>query len=144
MSRLGTDGAASNNDLDAVGEMRLAALLAKGVNRDSTVINAATALRMATLNGARALGLESEIGSLVPGKWADVSCIDLDAPATLPVHSPLAQVVYASSRDQVSDVWVAGKHLVSDGQLTRVDPQRLRQHAASWSERIAALTERAA
>ncbi len=141
---LGTDGAASNNDLDLMGEMRFAALLAKGSSRDPTVVNAATALRMATLNGARALGLESEIGSLVPGKWADVCCIDLDAPATLPVYSPLAQLVYAASRAQVSDVWVAGKHLVSNGQLTRVDPQRLRQHAARWSERIAALIERAA
>lgn len=141
---LGTDGAASNNDLDLLGEMRIAALLAKGASRDPTVVSAATALRMATLNGAQALNLEAETGSLVPGKWADAACVNLDAPATLPVYSALAQLVYASSRAQVSDVWVAGKHLVSDGQLTRVDPERLRQHASRWSGRIAALAERAA
>ncbi len=141
---LGTDGAASNNSLDMVGEMRLAALLAKGHSHDPTVLDAATALRMATLNGARALGLDSDTGSLLPGKWADLCCMNLDTPATLPVYSPLSQVVYAASRDQVSDVWVAGKHLVGDGQFTRLDPDRLRHHAARWSERIAALTERAA
>jgi 5-methylthioadenosine/S-adenosylhomocysteine deaminase len=141
---LGTDGAASNNNLDLVGEMRLAALLAKGNSRDPAVLDAATALRMATLNGARALGLDSDTGSLLPGKWADLCCMNLDAPATLPVHSPLSQVVYAASRDQVSDVWVAGKHLVSDRQFTRLDPERLRHHATHWGERIAALAERAA
>ena len=141
---LGTDGAASNNSLDLVGEMRLAALLAKGNSRDSTVLDAATALRMATLNGARALGLDSDTGSLVPGKWADLCCMNLDAPATLPVYSPLSQIVYAASRDQVSDTWVAGKHLVSDGQFTLLDAERLRHHATRWSERIAALAARAA
>jgi 5-methylthioadenosine/S-adenosylhomocysteine deaminase len=141
---LGTDGAASNNDLDLLGETRTAALLAKGSTRDPTVLDAATALRMATLNGARALGLDSETGSLLPGKWADLCCVNLDAPATLPVYSPLSQLVYAASRDQVSDVWVAGKHLVRDGQHTRVDPERLRRLAAHWNERIAALIERAA
>ncbi len=141
---LGTDGPASNNSLDMIGEMRLAALLAKGQGRDPTVLDAATALRMATLNGARALGLDSDTGSLLPGKWADLCCMNLDTPATLPVYSPLSQIVYAASREQVSDVWVAGKHLVGDGQFTRLDPDRLRHHAARWSERIAALTERAA
>jgi 5-methylthioadenosine/S-adenosylhomocysteine deaminase len=141
---LGTDGAASNNNLDLVGEMRLAALLAKGKSRDPTVLDAATALRMATLNGARALGLDSDTGSLLPGKWADLCCMSLDAPATLPVHSPLSQVVYAAGRDHVTDVWVAGKHLVSDRQLTRLDADRLRHHATRWGEHIAALAERAA
>jgi 5-methylthioadenosine/S-adenosylhomocysteine deaminase len=141
---MGTDGAASNNDLDLLGETRTAALLAKGITRDPTVLDAGTALRMATLNGARALGLDAVTGSLLPGKWADLCCVDLDAPATLPVYSPLSQLVYAASRDQVSDVWVAGKHLVGGGKLTRVDPDRLRHHAARWSERIAGLLERAA
>jgi 5-methylthioadenosine/S-adenosylhomocysteine deaminase len=141
---LGTDGAASNNTLDLLGEMRLAALLAKGSSRDPTVLDAATAVRMATLNGARALGLDSETGSLVPGKWADLCCVNLDAPATLPVYSPLSQVVYAAAREQVSDVWVAGKHLVRDREFTLLDPDRLRHQTTRWNERIGSHVERPA
>ena len=134
---LGTDGAASNNDLDMLGEMRTAALLAKNVASDPAAVSAADALAMATLNGARALGLAGETGSLVAGKAADMICIDLAHAATQPVYHPLSQVVYAATRDQVSDVWVAGEALVTDGQLTRGNPADVIARAEGWRERIA-------
>ena len=113
---LGTDGAASNNDLDMLSEMRTAALLAKGHSADPTAVPAHRALAMATINGARALGLEHRIGSLEPGKAADLVAIDLGHPATQPVYDPVAQVVYAACREQVTDVWVNGKHVVNGGE----------------------------
>ena len=109
---LGTDGAASNNDLDMLGELRSAALLAKAVSGDASALPAYQALRMATLNGAIALGLGDQIGSLVPGKWADVCAIRLDELESTPLYEPLSQIVYASGRHQVTDVWVAGEHLL--------------------------------
>lgn len=133
---LGTDGAASNNDLDMIGEMRSAALLAKGVAGDASAMPADTALRMATLNGARALGLDGEIGSLEPGKSADMVCIDLGGLATQPVYDPVSQLVYAATRDQVSDVWVAGRALYQDHRFTRLEPERIIQKAAEWGRRI--------
>lgn len=134
---LGTDGAASNNDLDMLGEMRTAALLAKGVAGRADALTAEQVLAMATLNGARALGLAEETGSIEPGKWADLCCVDLDRPGTWPVYDPVAQLVYAASRDQVADVWVAGRRMVADGRLTRLDPAALSLQAEDWRSRIA-------
>lgn len=135
---LGTDGAASNNDLDMLGEMRTAALLAKGVAGRADAVTAGQALEMATLNGARALGLADEIGSIQVGKWADLCCVDLERPATWPVYDPVAQLVYATSRDQVEDVWVAGRRMVSDGRLVRMDEAAIVARAGAWRDRIAA------
>ena len=135
---LGTDGAASNNDLDMLSETRSAALLAKATAGDATAVPAATALEMATLNGARALGLEDTIGSLQIGKAADIVAIDLDMPATTPVYDPIAQIVYAAGRDQISDVWVAGIRQVSQGQLTRIHLADAHAAANTWAERIRA------
>ena len=134
---LGTDGAASNNDQDMLAEMRVAALLAKGVSGNASAVSAMQALQMATINGAKALGLEDKIGSLVVGKAADVVAIDLSEVETQPVFNPLAQLVYAASRHQVSDVWVAGKRLLNKRQLTTLDLQDLRQRAAVWQQRLA-------
>jgi len=133
---LGTDGAASNNDQDMLAEMRVAALLAKGVSGDASAVSAAQALQMATLNGAKALGLDAAIGSLLPGKQADLVAIDLSEVETQPVFNPLAQVVYAASRHQVSDVWVAGKRLLNKRQLTTLDLEELRGRAAIWQQRL--------
>jgi 5-methylthioadenosine/S-adenosylhomocysteine deaminase len=133
---LGTDGAASNNDLDMLGEMRTAALLAKGVAGDPRALPAAEALRMATLNGARALGLDGEVGSLVPGKAADIVAVDLGRPEATPVYHPVSQLVYAATRDQVTDVWVAGSHLLRDGRLTSIDLGEVVLNARRWGERI--------
>jgi 5-methylthioadenosine/S-adenosylhomocysteine deaminase len=135
---LGTDGAASNNDLDMLGEMRTAALLAKGVAGRADAVTAEQALAMATLNGARALGLADEIGSIEVGKWADLCCVDLERPATWPVYDPVAQLVYAASRDQVEDVWVAGRRMVADGRLARIDDAAIVARAGAWRDRIAA------
>lgn len=129
---LGTDGAASNNNLDLLGEMRTAALVAKVVAKDATAVDAQTALEMATINGANALGLGSEIGSLEVGKWADLCCIDLSALNTQPVHNPVSQIVYAANAQQVSDVWVAGKHLLNQKRLTNLDENDLRQEVQEW------------
>jgi 5-methylthioadenosine/S-adenosylhomocysteine deaminase len=150
---LGTSGAASNNDLSLLDEMRTAALLASGIRNpaaatvgadeerdaeadDVPPMNAHDWLQIATLNGARALGLGESVGSLVPGKWADLCCIDLARPHTQPLHDLAAQIVYAASRDQVSDVWVAGRALLSKGQLTSIDSDDVLRRARLWQQRI--------
>ena len=135
---LGTDGAASNNDLDVHGEMRTAALLAKAVAGDAAALPAAKALEMATLAGARALGLGDEIGSLVPGKAADVVAIDLRALETQPVHDPLSHVVYACSRNHVTDVWIAGRAVIENRHLLTLDEERLTANAEQWRQRMTA------
>ena len=94
------------------------------------------ALKMATLNGAKALGLEAEIGSLVIGKAADVTAIDLSDLETQPVYNPLSQLVYAAGRHQVTDVWVAGKQLLNQRQLTTVHLPDLQARVAVWRERL--------
>lgn len=135
---LGTDGAASNNDLDLFGEMRTAALLAKGVAGDATALPARAALRMATVNGARALGLDDCIGSIEAGKAADLVAVNLDTPATQPVYDAVSQLVYAAGRQDVRRVWVAGRELVRDGRLTGLDARAISERARSWRDRIAA------
>jgi 5-methylthioadenosine/S-adenosylhomocysteine deaminase len=135
---LGTDGAASNNNLDMLEEMRIAALLAKGASNDATAIPAHTALRMATLNGARALGIEARTGSLTAGKAADITAIDLSAISSQPVYDPVSQIVYTATRDQVSDVWVNGRHLLAKHQLTSLDEAALRDKAQAWHDKIKA------
>ena len=134
---LGTDGAASNNDLDMLGEMRTAALLAKGVASDARVAPAREILRMATYGGAQALGMETTIGSLTPGKQADIVSIDLGGFAAAPVYDPISQIVYAGHRDQVTNVWVAGRRVVVDRQLANIDSASLKLTADHWRERIA-------
>ncbi|PIE83595.1 MAG: N-ethylammeline chlorohydrolase [Candidatus Contendobacter odensis] len=135
---IGTDGAASNNDLDMLGELRTAALLGKGVAGDPAVLPAARTLRMATLNGACALGLEHEIGSLERGKSADIVAIDLGHPETEPVHNPISKLVYAVSRHQVSDVWIAGRRVLADRHLTTLDLTETLERARRWQEKIVA------
>jgi len=135
---LGTDGAASNNDLDLLGELRTAALLAKGVAGSASALPAYKALRMATIDGARAFGLDAETGSLEPGKAADMVALDLRDPDTQPVYNPASQLVYAAGRDQVRHVWVAGRQLIRDGQPTTLDPKEILEEARGWGERIAA------
>jgi len=134
---LGTDGAASNNDLDMFGEMRTAALLAKAVANDASAVSAMTALRMATINGAKALGLADEIGSLRVGKAADVIAVDLSPLETQPLYCPVSQIVYAASRQQVTDVWVAGKRLLQQRQLTTLNLNELTDKVANWQQRLA-------
>jgi 5-methylthioadenosine/S-adenosylhomocysteine deaminase len=110
--------------------------MARGLFPTLTPIPAHEWLRAATLGGARALGLAEVTGSLVAGKWADICCIDLGRAHTQPVYDPLAQVMFAASRDQVSDVWVAGRRLVQDGQLTHLDLEDILKRAQYWQTRI--------
>ncbi|WP_339543786.1 TRZ/ATZ family hydrolase [Pseudomonas sp. RA_35y_Pfl2_P32] len=138
---IGTDGAASNNDLDLLGETRTAALLAKAVAGSASALDAHRALRMATLNGARALGQEQQIGSLEVGKFADLVAFDLSGLAQQPVYDPVSQLIYATGRDCVKHLWVAGKQLLDDRRLTRLDEQQLCATANAWGQRISGHTE---
>ncbi len=133
---LGTDGAASNNDLDLFGEMRSAALLGKAVAGDAAALPAHQMLRLATLNGARALGLEREIGSLEPGKWADVIAVDLGTVEAEPVYHPISQLVYATGRQQVTDVWVAGRRLLQNRELLTLDREDIVRRLQAWGRKI--------
>lgn len=133
---LGTDGAASNNDLDLLGEMRTAALLAKGVAGDARAVASHQALHMATLAGARALGLDGEIGSLAAGKSADFIAVDLSEVGTQPIYNVISQLVYASSRHQVTDVFVAGRALLRDRQFRTLDERAITASAQEWRARI--------
>jgi 5-methylthioadenosine/S-adenosylhomocysteine deaminase len=133
---LGTDGAASNNDLDMLGEMRSTALLGKAVSGDASALPAHEVLQMATLNGARALGLADDTGSLVGGKWADMTAVRLDTPETQPLYDPVSQLVYAAGREQVTDVWVAGQHLLKNRRLTTLDGDDILDRARIWQGNI--------
>jgi 5-methylthioadenosine/S-adenosylhomocysteine deaminase len=137
---IGTDGAASNNKLDMLAETRQAALLAKVGSLDPTAVPAATAIRMATLNGARALGIDDKVGSLRCGKQADLIAIDLSALETAPTFDPVSHVVYAAGREQVSHVWVNGKPLMHERTLCTLDEAALKAKADDWRRRI--LTKR--
>lgn len=135
---LGSDGAASNNRLDIWEEMRLAALLAKGISGRADALPAADALRMATLNGARALGLDGEIGSLLPGKQADIVAVDLSGAYTQPCFDPISQLVYSAGRHEVRHVWVGGKRVVEHGRCTSLDEAEVVHRAVAWRARITA------
>ena len=133
---LGSDSAASNNDLNLFGEMQSAALLAKLLDADASALPAATALEMATINGARAMGLEDRIGSLEVGKLADMIAVDLAQPETQPLYNPLSQLVYACNGSQVTHSWTGGVQLLRDRQLTHMDLPALASRSRAWQQRI--------
>ena len=132
---IGTDGAASNNDLDLFGEMRIAAFTAKVSGVDPTHLPAEEVIKMATFNGAKALGLSDKVGSLEAGKFADVIALDLSSFLTQPVFNPISHLVYAINRLQVSDVWVAGKQLLREGKFTKLDIERILKDGLKWAEK---------
>jgi len=138
---LGTDGAASNNRLDMFQEMRTAALLAKAVSRNPEAMPAAQALHAATLGGARALGLDAEIGSIESGKSADLAAIEFDGPELLPCFDPISHLVYAAGREHVSHVWVRGKPMVADRQLLTLRHADLDNRARLWQNQLALETK---
>lgn len=136
---IGTDGCASNNDLDMIGETRTAALLAKAVAGDASAFSAASALHAATLGGARALGWEDRVGSIEVGKQADLTCIDLEQIETHPLHHVISQLVYAVGRHQVTDVWIAGHCKLRQRELVGIDTEALIANARQWRERIGSI-----
>ncbi|TGD73466.1 TRZ/ATZ family hydrolase [Mangrovimicrobium sediminis] len=133
---LGTDGAASNNDLNLFGEMHSAALLGKLRSEDASALPASDVLYMATMGGARALGMEDAIGSLEPGKLADVIAVDLSGPECQPLYNVPSQLVYACNGSQVSHAWVAGKPLLAQRRLLQVDLDDILARAQAWRRRI--------
>ena len=135
---IGTDGAASNNVLDMLLEMQTASLLAKAASRDAQALSALDSLSMATLGGARALGLEQVTGSITAGKWADLACVDLRSINSQPAYDPVSNLVYAANSSQVADVWVAGRQQVENGRLTDIDVEDIAGRANEWSRQIQA------
>jgi len=133
---LGTDGAASNNDLDLLGEMRTAAMLAKGSSGNASACNARQAIEMATINGARALGMADRIGSIEVGKCADLIAINLASLNTQPLYEPVAQIVYAAASRQVSHVWIDGVAQLRDFELCNLDSDEIIARASSWARKI--------
>ena len=133
---LGTDGSASNNDLDLFSEMRSAAFMSKGLEKDPCALSAMDVLKMATINAARALDMADSIGSLATGKSADLVAINLETVESLPVYNPISQIVYACDRSQVTDVWIAGQQVLKQRTLTRMKENQLLQAARSWQEKI--------
>jgi 5-methylthioadenosine/S-adenosylhomocysteine deaminase len=133
---MGTDGAASNNDLDLFGELQTAAMVAKAVSGDASAVSAHQALAMATINGARALGLEHEIGSLVAGKRADLIAVDLGDPFIQPVYDPASHLVYSNHGRAVSHSWINGVPQLQDGRLTRIDVPDLMLRVDHWRQQI--------
>ena len=133
---IGTDGAASNNSLDMFAELSTAAMVAKAVSGDAASVSAHQALAMATINGARALGRDNELGSLVPGKLADLIAVDLSDPYLQPVYDPASHLVYSNHGRQVSHSWIAGVPQLQDGRLTRIDVPDLMLKVDEWRQRI--------
>ena len=133
---LGTDGAASNNDLDMIQEARTAAMLAKAVSGDPTSLTVFDTLEMMTLSGARFLGLEGSIGSLEPGKLADITCIDLSAMALQPVYNPVSQLIYAVTGREVSNVWIHGRQVLRNREALDMDISGIRAATLQWRAHI--------
>ncbi|RBW51386.1 TRZ/ATZ family hydrolase [Marinobacter sp. F3R11] len=133
---IGTDGAASNNDLDLFGEIHTAAMVAKVVANDAAAFSAHEALQGATLNGAKALGRDHELGSLVAGKLADIIAVDLSDPFTQPVYDPASHLVYSNHSRAVSHSWIHGVPQVQDGKLTRIDVPDLMLRVKDWAKQI--------
>ena len=136
---VGTDGCASNNDLDMFSETRTAALLAKAVAQDAAALDAFSALRAATLGGAKAIGFDDRVGSIEPGKEADLVCVDLSALETQPLHHVGSQLSYATGRQQVSEVWIAGRTRLRQRMLVDIDIEGVLSNARQWRERIAGI-----
>jgi len=137
---MGTDGAASNNDLDMLGETRTAGFIGKVASKDAAALPAAELLRMATINGAKALGLDNVTGSIEVGKQADFISIDFNNIAMQPVYDPVSHIIYSASRENIKNTWIAGKQLMKDRTLTNMDTSALIDNAKQWTTKIEATT----
>jgi 5-methylthioadenosine/S-adenosylhomocysteine deaminase len=135
---LGTDGTASNNTLDLMRDMQLSALLHKGMTGDPTALPARTMLEMVTIEGAKVLGLDQQIGTLSEGREADLICVSIDGPHTAPLYDPYSHMVFAARSADVRHVMVKGKVLVRDRELLTLDHDRIESQAREFSEKILA------
>lgn len=135
---VGTDGTASNNDLDLFSELKTAALLAKAVSNSAAALNAHTALRMATINGAKALGIDDQVGSLEAGKQADIAAVRFDDLDLQPIYNPISQLIYTNVGHRVSHLWVNGKCLMRNRELLTLNEHELKIKARQWQEKISA------
>jgi len=133
---IGTDGAASNNRLDMFAEMRLAALLAKGASEDPTVLPAHQALELATINAAKALGLDEKIGTLETNKQADIVAVKLTDLTISPCYDPISHLVYTCGREQVTHTWVAGELRYSNGIYAGIEPMELKEIIQKWQPKL--------
>lgn len=133
---IGTDGAASNNDLDLLGETRTAGFIGKMAAKNAAALPAQQLLRMATINGAKAIGLGDLTGSIETGKQADLISIDFNNVALQPVYDVVSHIIYSASRDDIQNTWVAGERLLHNRQLTRMNPAALIDNARDWAARI--------
>ena len=133
---LGTDGAASNNRLDMFAEMRMAALLAKGATEDPTVLSAHQVLKMATINAAKALGLDEKIGSIKIGKQADICAVKLSDLMVSPCYDPISHLVYTCGREHVTHTWVAGELKYSNGIYANIEPMELKEIVKKWQPKL--------
>jgi 5-methylthioadenosine/S-adenosylhomocysteine deaminase len=138
---IGTDGVASNNDLDMLGEMRSAGFTAKDKTANAAALPAEQILRMGTINGARALGLDAITGSIEAGKQADLTAVNFNRLELQPVYNPVSHLIYSANRYDVSNVWVAGVQMIKDGSHLRVDEAQLINTARAWGERIRSGTD---
>ena len=133
---LGTDGAASNNDLNLLTELQTAALIGKYAANDAAAISAQTALEIATINGAKTLGIADKVGSLETGKAADIVALNLNHLSMSPIHNPLSQLVYSAANAKVEYVWVNGRALVKNAQLTTLKPKEIVAQAEKWRQKL--------
>jgi 5-methylthioadenosine/S-adenosylhomocysteine deaminase len=133
---LGTDGAASNNDLDMFEAMRQAAFLHKHVSRDPQALSARTAVRLATIDGARALGLADRIGSLEPGKRADIIAVRTDRPRQVPMYDPVSHLVYVMRGEDVRLTMVNGRLLMRDGSVLTMDEDQVIRDARAAADQV--------
>lgn len=133
---IGTDGAASNNSLDMLSEIRMASLLAKGHSGDPTALDAVSSLECGTINAARALGMEDQLGSLEVGKQADMVAIRLDNPESTPIYNPISQLIYSTNSSNFSHSWIQGKLVMEDRKLTNLHLPSITKRARHWAERI--------
>ena len=141
---IGTDGSASNNDLDMLQEVRTASFLSKAVTKDATQISAEDCLEMITLNGAKFLGLEQKIGSIEVGKLADLTAIDMSSIALKPLYSPVSQLIYNCTSANISNVWINGKQILQNGKLVGFKMPELERKVEKWKEKIISLVSKKA
>ena len=132
----GTDGAASNNDLDMFSEIRMAALVSKALAHNPTILPDHQVLSMATINGAKLMQLDQKVGSLTIGKEADMIAVDLSDYGSQPVYNPISSIVYTGTRQQVSDVWIRGVQKVSNHQLLAIQSNLIQDIINKWQDRI--------